>query len=191
MITLHFKYLFVALSPEQRKRDEIALQLFPGIVNNLVPELTCDVEPFDSRLAELYFEALDKAQTASDIGSIFYSSILRESEFPIPRIVVFCTRESRIASLMIENNPAAEWGATSGLYAAIYRHDRFLVWHEMFHLLGAEDCYDTAAPDIAEIPTCGNIGCVMQYAPTEATVSDPPFLCESNRKRIVARHLQG
>ena len=58
----------------------------------------------------------------------------------------------------------ALWGAeVTGLLATVYREnpDKYIIWHEVLHIFGAEDCYDVSGQNTCELSTC-----IMQYAPT-------------------------
>jgi hypothetical protein len=79
----------------------------------------------------------------------------------------------------------ARWGVTNGLLALVYgTTDKYAIWHECLHLLGAQDCYDTSDPQRNAGPTCDVPTCIMQYAPMAHRVGSWPFLCESNVRRI-------
>lgn len=103
----------------------------------------------------------------------------------IPKVVIACQKNYRLARLVQASNPLAKWGASNGAGAIIYHFEPALIWHEMFHLLGAKDCYHVGADGrVEDDRTCGNENCVMQYAPSIATVGDPPFLCSGNINEI-------
>jgi len=72
--------------------------------------------------------------------------------------------------------------------AAIYHYnDPYTTWHEIFHLLGSEDCYEVN--DQGEVtdrgPTCGMTNCIMQYGITAELIGQWPFLCDKNIKRTI------
>lgn len=97
-------------------------------------------------------------------------------------IIVCCSPGHPVTARCVEEAPHAVWGATEWLVALVYSSlNRFIIWHEMLHLLRAEDCYD---PDDRDEVTCGFEGCIMQYAPTSCTVRQRPFLCDGNVQRI-------
>ena len=103
----------------------------------------------------------------------------------IPKLVIGCQKNSRLAQLVLENNPLAEWGGSNGAIAIVYHFEPSLIWHEMFHLLGAKDCYNVGSDGRVELDqTCGHENCVMQYAPSITAVGDPPFLCSGNIEEI-------
>jgi hypothetical protein len=100
------------------------------------------------------------------------------------RLLVVCQPWNPVRSKILVEYPYAKWGASAGMIAVIYHHEPTLIWHEMFHLLGAEECYDVQSPDESAIPTCGHRNCIMQYAPSLDVVGDPPFICDWNVKLI-------
>jgi len=103
------------------------------------------------------------------------------------RSILLCHREHFFAKLALRDAPHALWGARNGWVAYVYgtSHDE-AVWHEVLHLLGAEDCYDTSDPAQNPGPTCDLDDCIMQYAPTPANIRDWPFVCAGNIRRIRA-----
>lgn len=80
-------------------------------------------------------------------------------------------------------------GASNGPLALVYGSaDKYVIWHEALHLLGARDCYDTSDPWQNPGPTCELPNCLMQYAPTSEAVRDWPFLCQNNLDLIESRN---
>jgi hypothetical protein len=101
-------------------------------------------------------------------------------------LLVYCKNDSNLAKAAVKENPLAQWGLTydNHLVSAVYEPDnKYLLWHEVLHLFGAEDCYNESEPQylICELP-----GCIMQYVPTEINVCLWPFLCQKNIERIQA-----
>ncbi len=95
------------------------------------------------------------------------------------RLTVFCPQDHPFAIRCREQSPHAVWGASLiGPEAFIYSPtpNRCLVWHEMFHQLGAIDCYETTP----RTKDCCHPKCVMRWEPCAETVDDPPYLCAEN-----------
>ncbi len=101
----------------------------------------------------------------------------------IPQVILACPDDHDLAQSTRANNPQAIWGGALGPLALVYRpENKFLVWHEAMHLLGAQDCYDNAGRR-----TCLLDNCLMQYVPCKHTVEDWPFLCDANVQRVRER----
>lgn len=60
--------------------------------------------------------------------------------------------------------------------------DKYIIWHEMLHLLGAYDCYDLSKNERG--PNCDLPNCIMQYEATMANVGKWPFLCNGNLQLV-------
>lgn len=88
---------------------------------------------------------------------------------------VSCSAEHPIACAARGAYPLARWGlCTAGVLAVTYHPgNRFILWHETMHLLGASDHYDNRTL----ATTCGEPGCLMQYAPSDETVTEETCLC--------------
>jgi len=76
--------------------------------------------------------------------------------------------------------PHAFWGINfAGRLSLTYvKGNRFALWHETLHLLGAQDHYDPQSFQT----TCGIPTCVMQFAPDARTVEEGKFLCPETLK---------
>ena len=101
----------------------------------------------------------------------------------IPRLVVRCPRGNPLAKTCLAAYPHALWGLTScKVLAVVYDDCEVALWHEVLHLLGAEDCYKL--PDCG--PTCKPLHpqCIMQYAPKESEVRGELPICPENAERI-------
>ena len=119
---------------------------------------------------------------AAEIGDELFNE-----QGDLPGLVVFCRRDSNVARQARKQEPHADWGATCGCLAVVWeKGNKYLIWHEVLHLLGVMDCYDSET--IQGI--CENPGCLMQYAPTEKTLAPwPECLCPEtiSRLREIAR----
>lgn len=148
------------------RRGEEAILRFPAIAR--VP---CKVKAVGKRihtkLLPALLEAKSIAAAAADVTELLTGQ----------KLMVLCSPHARIASLTKAACPTAVWGARIANLALAYYHEPAVVWHEMFHLLGARDCYGTTA-------ACGRPRCIMQYAPSLHVVGDPPFMCQANIRRI-------
>jgi hypothetical protein len=98
-------------------------------------------------------------------------------------LLVCCRTDSKLAKAARAQSPNAVWGLFNELISAVYNlHNKYILWHEVFHLWGADDCYSKDNPNTG--PHCGLPGCIMQYAPTPQTVCTWPFLCPKNVDRV-------
>ena len=78
----------------------------------------------------------------------------------ISNTLVVCSQVSHLAESCKEANPNALWGLATSSLAIVYGiHDKYIVWHEMLHLLGANDCYDLSRDNRG--PNCELPNCVM------------------------------
>jgi hypothetical protein len=91
-------------------------------------------------------------------------------------LVVYCDPYCPPALAARRMLPHAAWGISlSGTVSAIYaRNNKYAIWHETLHLLGALDHYDLKSYQ----RTCESPGCIMQYAPDEPSISKGPIFCE-------------
>lgn len=101
----------------------------------------------------------------------------------LPKIAAFCRNSNTLVTEIQRNAPRALWGVAIDRLCVIYHHEPASIWHEMFHLLGADDCYKIGDRGIDD-RSCGNQRCVMQYAPTLEVVGNPPSICRGNVARI-------
>ena len=103
-----------------------------------------------------------------------------------PRLLICCQSAHELAGLCLRAYPNAFYGVVLNSMGVVYELDNhYAVWHEFFHLIGAEDCYGMEDGQITHRgPTCEQHNCIMQYAATEETVGDWPFLCRANVERI-------
>lgn len=97
-------------------------------------------------------------------------------------LLVYCMPCSGIAKAAVRFNNEAEWGIThpycftSNSFAAVYkRGNKFVVWHEALHLLGANDCSDCHSAEC-----CDSAHDIMQHIPMPENVRNWPFLCGNN-----------
>ena len=101
----------------------------------------------------------------------------------ISNTLIICPKDSHLAKLCLRIKPDAPWGLATSTLSFVYEiRDKYIVWHETLHLLGADDCYDLSKNDRG--PSCDLPNCVMQYEATMTNVGTWPFLCKENLQRI-------
>jgi hypothetical protein len=105
----------------------------------------------------------------------------------MPKILVCCKDDSKLAKMAKTYVPIAKWGLMNNeVILAVYKlNNKYILWHEVLHLFGVDDCYDYKDPYNGT--TCGLDNCLMQYAPSVKTVRKWPFLCEKNIKILQGR----
>lgn len=109
-----------------------------------------------------------------------------QKERNFTNLFVACPQNSHLKRVSLQTCPSAQWGIANESLAIVYEHhSRIVVWHELLHLLGADDCYDMTEGDWG--PNCGLPNCIMQYQATINNVGDWPFLCEKNIEKIQKR----
>jgi len=149
----------------------------------------------ESELMKEIGAVLDKVGNESD--AFLGCSLNIEKILPITaNLLVYCVSNDPIAKAAIrESHQRARWGYTGdyvnyvrgALFAAVYKPDnKFIIWHEALHLLGADDCYDENNL-YQKKPDCDFPDGIMQYAPTPKNVRGWPFLCNKNVKLIHKR----
>ena len=90
-------------------------------------------------------------------------------------VTVFCDPTHPAASAAQKRVRHARWGLSlQGVLSLTYvTGNKYALWHETLHLLGAQDHYDPATfRGTCELPSC-----LMQYAPSSQVIGDQPFLC--------------
>jgi hypothetical protein len=99
-------------------------------------------------------------------------------------LVIYCEPTSNIANAIRKTHKIAEWGLTfrDHISAVYEKGNKYILWHEVLHLFGVDDCYDLNNPDGPL--KCELNQCIMQYAPQEGNVTPWPFLCKNNIKRL-------
>jgi len=102
----------------------------------------------------------------------------------IPNLIILCSPTHHLAKLSKTALETALWGICCEEWLSIIYHldNEYLVWHEVLHLFGADDCYDLTINHRG--PTCKLPNCIMQYEATKDNVGEYPFLCQSNIEKI-------
>lgn len=130
-------------------------------------------------------EVLNTLEQQDDIYGFFSLTLfsIRKRLGQVSRLFILCSPDDKIATLAKKECPNALWGVSNTQVSATYDLDnKFIIWHEALHLLGADDCYDLSKGDRG--PNCECKKCIMQYEPTKYTVGEWPFLCDRNIDRI-------
>ncbi len=150
--------------------------------------------------AEIYYEFAElPADYESDIDNILnddkddlhcYEAALIEyfskKQSQVSSLLVICSEKSPFRKKALALLPHALWGIATHSFSATYAlYDQYIVWHEMLHLLGADDCYDIDKGDRG--PNCGSPNCIMQYEALKINVGEWPFLCNNNISMIKRR----
>ncbi len=112
------------------------------------------------------------------------------SEYSGSDLLIICADPNgKIARMCKTEAIYARYGALfsdTNIAAIYYYEDSYSMWHEVFHLLGAKDCYDIDHHGnvINRGPNCGKTNCIMQYEITDKLIGKWPFICGINIKRI-------
>jgi len=136
------------------------------------PELTKEIDRELNRLNDPSYRFSD---SAAQIVNIFVRVLGVPQSFVVPRLLVYCHKDSQVAKAALREKPSALWGSTCGFFGAVYqRSNKFSIWHEAVHLLllradDKDECYETYPP-YAKKGDCDCESCLMQYAPSEKTV---------------------
>lgn len=96
-------------------------------------------------------------------------------------LLVACPEHHPLALAFRASNPGAQWGGNSGRIAAAYgSYSTGVMWHEVLHVMGADECYPPTNPSVT---TCEmGSSCIMSYEPAAQPVW--PFLCADNMERL-------
>jgi len=131
------------------------------------PDLAKEVDPELNRLNDPSYRFSD---SAAQIVNIFVRVLGVPESFVVPRLLVYCHKDSQVAKAALREKPSALWGCTCGFFGAVYqRSNKFSIWHEAVHLLllrydEKDECYEPYTPyekkDDCECDTC-----IMQYEP--------------------------
>ena len=182
-----FVALGLNLSPAQLSRCKRWTDQFAAIVAQSPLNLRCEVEWVSGELRDLIVQSL-RGESLALVDQNILNSLFDHPRWGaglrLPKVVVFCRTDHPLRTIIMKQWPHARWGGSLGGTSVIYEERRGAAWHEMLHLLGAEDCYDPNNPDGVALPTCGHSNCIMQYAPNLGESENSFFLCESNAERI-------
>jgi hypothetical protein len=150
-----------------------------------------------SRVQLSPFEPAEKAQLREKMSALVNRSATADNwhKASDKLIFVFCRRDEEFAAdaraeharAVANVNVPADWGiAQRGEYAVVWKPgNRYLIWHEAMHLLGALDCYNSRGTT-----TCEESRCVMQYAPDHEQCGGSLHLCGGNVERIARNQRQ-
>ncbi len=99
-----------------------------------------------------------------------------------PVLAVYCPDDFAISTNAREAVPAAAWGVSDqSTFAVTYEaNNRQLLWHELLHTIGADDCYVIVDGVPIRMPECDCSQCLMWYIPNETNCGASPQLCSPN-----------
>ncbi len=104
----------------------------------------------------------------------------RFEEYRGKRIFVLCERQQDFAVAYREQNQLAHWGVAIPEQVAIAWHGcKYLLWHEILHLMNAKDCYNKFG-----FNKCHEPHCIMRLAPSPNDCGGRLVMCTKNQKRI-------
>ena len=102
------------------------------------------------------------------------------SNFQSKTIFIFCDGDEDFSQAYQAHNELAHWGVAIPCTLAIaWEPNKYLIWHEILHLLNAKDCYNKFG-----INKCPNSHCIMRRAPSSMNCGSRLTLCSKNVKRI-------
>jgi len=176
---------------DPRKGDEefvaSAFQELADLLRKPPVEAEFQATPLTGQVAETVAEEFKgpRDEMGSPLPGYFdaVESRIRERSLWVP-LLVYCSVTSEIAKVCRRAHPSHLWGsAWYPFVSVVYRpNNKYLLWHEALHLFHAHDCYSEDAPNGPT--TCELPDCIMQYAPSEETVGEWPFLCQKNTEAI-------
>jgi hypothetical protein len=179
---LHFTVYWVPIALDEGQLIHLKqwLAQLDQHLKHLVPVASITFEPLPESEVSRYTQAvaLGNIPDPADYGII-------DNSF----LVVTSSQDHPLRDFCLEINKVAESGCCHiGLpQCNVYQpDDAYTLWHEIYHLFGAEDCY-TVGPDgeIAdEGPTCGEADCIMQYGVKSQLDGKRPHLCSENVELI-------
>lgn len=176
-------YVCLDLSETDRKRDESAIQQFPLFLDRVKKGISAKVtvRPLPRNLIGEVRALIEARKNFVDRGVLLTT---RLSDKAHRGLVICCQSNSVLARKAKRNASHAKYGCHNGWLAVVYHHDKRVVWHEMYHLFRAQDCYDPSDESTYDSPKCRNRHCIMQYDATSELVGDPPYICQPNKTRI-------
>ena len=168
----------MGLSEEDTAQFHTAVADLSGLLRAPPVGLDMQVEKLPSDCVEDLEATVRDAKQFDDVYDSV-AGLLRDRFGDVRKVLVACRPDHEFARGIKQKRPAAAWGVAfvGGPFGVIYNlSNKYLVWHEALHLLGADDCYDQSNQG----PTCEHTSCIMQYVPTAQTVGEWPFLCTEN-----------
>lgn len=119
-------------------------------------------------------------ESSGPLFDCWFRMIQKNPKDKFSPLLIYCRPDSEIAEAIRKKDYIAQWGYTqNGCISAVYEpNNKYILWHEALHLFDAGDCYCYANPNAGT--TCGLTNCLMQYAPTQDSVGEWPFLCKKN-----------
>lgn len=172
-------YVNLGLPPRDGNTFEAALKELPGVLQQAPLEAEITVQRLAGKAMEQVTSILNTTNhPLHEVNVALYQALHRQG-FKDALFAVGCPRIHPVLWAVATNGI---WGTSfqGGPLAVCWEvPDKFIVWHEVLHLLGADDCYDEST----HARTCELANCIMQFEPTSASVGGWPFLC----KRVLGR----
>lgn len=183
-------FLCLDTTSEVRQRVSEAMENLRHCLSLDPAKIDLSIRPVPDQMAATVRETL-LAKPNHDLRAQEFELCKRFRDAGLPRtaLVVVCPGGHALATRAQLQLRRAVWGWRCGQLSLVYEtpFDHYILWHETLHLLDAKDCYtvDGSTGAVTERgPTCDCEGCVMQYEPTEDSVSEWPFLCMGNVELI-------
>ena len=185
-------YYCLDLPPGQVASTEASLRELQELMKHPPREVDCPI----SRLPDSVWkqvsddlECLDKCVVNRVYGTLTDQIGMLKTADPnchiFPRLIICCSQQHPLAKKCLIASPKGLWGVAYFCFALVYKlTNPCAIWHELLHLLRADDCYDTENPSADPGPTCEHRQCIMQYAATEDVVDGCLPLCNGNVNRI-------
>ena len=173
-------YANLGLPAPDANEFEGALGELPSVLSDKPLRADITVTPLPDRMMKRLMPLLDTRDRAlhevnTDVYREFCRLRVREH-----LLAIACPRSHQ---LLWAKTTQGTWGTAfpGGPLAVCWTvPDKFIVWHEALHLLGADDCYDLET----HRATCELPHCIMQFEPTANTVRSRPFLCKKVLDRL-------
>ena len=186
-------YYCLDLPPEQEAAIEVSLRKLQELMKYPPLEVDCEIAILPANIRKKIAKDLSH-QKFKDCANQMYCTLGEEAskDRPPPRLLICCNHDHCLAKKCRDASPTAKWGLANwdpyahfANLAVAYKLDsECAIWHELLHILGADDCYDMRDPDANPGPTCEHDQCIMQYAATTAIVNGRLPLCNENAKLI-------
>jgi hypothetical protein len=173
----HLPIYWYSLVAKERSNCQAAMHELQIVLQSSYPQLP------RLRLLELSSEEADHIPDyINNLKGGYVDPQMNQNPLLGQRFFAFCKGEESFVSAARLSNPDAEWGpAERGVFALAWEPgNKFLIWHEVLHLLYAQDCYDSKGRT-----TCGEDQCIMQYIPNSANCGESIRICGNNITQII------
>lgn len=179
-ISFYWHWLEIPAVQEQALLEHA--ELFEKHVQELMPNRSIAFKPLDDKQTEILRISINNGgiPVPSDLG-------IDSDSF----LVLVTNSQHRVAQLCQSLKPEAKYGISfpNERVCCIYEpEDKYTFWHEIYHLLGADDCYIEENDIIIDRgPTCEDADCIMQYGITKQSINIGPWVCTYNIEKIINR----